>query len=122
VTELHEGDLCSVADGERYRVAKVLRVDADAVHIRLYADTYWNRPVAVKAGELTLGTDGIGHVPLARDEFERWEPVVIAHGTVDPEELKGYELWTVAEARGARPWGAAEPNFVDRVRALFRRR
>jgi hypothetical protein len=127
VTELREGDLCSVAHGERFRIAKILRVDSDAVHVRVYAEAFWSRPVAVEADELTLGTIhdktyGIGHVPLAREEFERWEPVVITHGYVDPEELEGYELWTEAEARGARPWGTTSPSLVERIRAVFWRR
>jgi hypothetical protein len=125
VTDVREGDLCSVVSGERFRVAKVLRADDRAVHVRLYAETFWNRPVAVKPDELTLGTFddstyGIGHLPLARDEFERWEPVVIEHGTVDADELEGYELWVDAVAEGAGLWGAPDPTFVDRVRALFR--
>jgi hypothetical protein len=125
VTGVREGDLCSVVSGERFRVAKILREDERAVHVRLYAETFWSRPVAVDPEKLTLGgilddAYGIGHVPLARDEFERWEPVVIEHGTVDPEELEGYELWAEAEAaRGAGLWGAAEPSLVDRIRALL---
>jgi hypothetical protein len=128
VTEVREGDLCSVVSGERFRVAKVLRADERAVHVRLYAETFWSRPVAVKPEELTLGrieddAHGIGHLPLAREEFERWEPAVIEHGTVEPKELEGYELWAEAEARrGAGLWGAPEPRLFDRVRALFRRR
>jgi hypothetical protein len=127
VTDVRDGDLCSVVDGERFRVAKVLRADPDAVHVRLYAQTFWNRPVAVEADALTLGTIddrtyGIGHLPLARDEFERWKPVVIAHGTVDPEELNGYELWVEAAAEGAGLWGAPEPTLVHRLRGFFRRR
>jgi hypothetical protein len=96
------------------------------VHIRLYAQTFLNRPVAVNADELTLGTMhdaafGIGHLPLAREEFERWEPAVIAHGTVTPEELEAYDLWLdAAAAKGARLWGAPKPTLVDRIRALLR--
>jgi hypothetical protein len=126
VTDVGEGDLCSIVSGERFRVAKILRTDDRAVHVRLYAETFWTRPVAVRPEDLTLGrvdddVHGIGHVPLAREEFERWEPVVIEHGTVEPEELEGYELWAEAEARaGAGLWGANHPTLVDRVRALFR--
>lgn len=128
MTDVREGDLCSVVSGERFRVAKILRADERAVHVRLYTETFWNRPVAVKPDELTLGgihddAYGIGHLPLAREEFELWDPVVIEHGTVGPEELEGYELWVQADARrGAGLWGAAELSFGDRIRALFRRR
>jgi hypothetical protein len=123
VTDVREGDLCSVVSGERFRVAKILRADEHAVHVRLYADMFWIRPVAVEPDDLTLGTLGIGHLPLAREEFERWDPVVIAHGAVGPEELESYELWAEAEAgRGAGLWGAPERRLVDRIRDLFGRR
>jgi hypothetical protein len=120
VMDVRDGDLCSVVSGERFRVAKILHADEHAVHVRLYADTFWNRPVAVKLDDLTLGTLGIGHLPLAREEFERWDPIVIAHGTVGPAELEGYQLWTETGASGAAGlWGATEPSLVDRIRALL---
>jgi hypothetical protein len=119
VTDVREGDLCSVVSSERFRVAKILRVDVRAVHVRLYGETYWSRPVAVKPDELSLGRQGIGHLPLARDEFERWDPVVFAHGTVAPEELEGYELWAEADAG---LWGAPAPTLAERIRGVFRKR
>jgi hypothetical protein len=128
VTEVHDGDLCSVVDNDMFRVAKVLRVGASAVHVRLYAERFLTRPVALKPGELTLGSVqdqvfGIGHLPLARDEFERWEPIVFAHEPVAPDELEGYDLWAEAAAEGAGLWGgASERSFADRLRSLFGRR
>jgi hypothetical protein len=128
VTDVRAGDLCSVVDNDMFRVAKVLRADANAVHVRLYAERFLTRPVAVRPGELTLGSVdeqefGIGHLPLAWAEFDRWEPDVFAHEPVEPDELEGYELWAEAVTEGgAGVWGADEPSLGDRLRSLFRRR
>jgi hypothetical protein len=127
VTDVRAGDLCSIASGDVFKVAKVLRVADEAVHVRVYAERFLSRPVAVAPEELTLGSVdlqsfGIGHLPLARAEFERWKPVVIAHGKVDPEELEGYELWAEAAAEGgAGVWGAQAPGLLERLRAFFGR-
>ena len=127
MTDVVAGDLCSVADGDMYRVIKVLRVDPSAVHVRVYAPRYLERPVAVAKEQLTLGTVherefGIGHLPLDRTELERWQPLVIANEPVEPDELDGYELWADAAAQGgAGVWGAPELRLRDRVRSFFRR-
>lgn len=127
MTDLREGDLCSIARGDVFKVAKILRIDDRAVHVRLYAERFLGRPVAVAPHELTLGSVdeqefGIGHLPLAREEFDRWEPVVFANEPVEADELDGYELWAEAAAEGeAGVWGADPPRLVDRLRAFFRR-
>jgi hypothetical protein len=125
VTDVREGDLCSVRDNDMYRVAKILRVDAEAVHIRLYAERFLSRPVAVEQGKLTLGSVhlkafGIGHLPLARPEFESWEPEVFAHEPIEEDELEGYALWVDAVAEGAGLWGAPEQTLRERIVSLFR--
>jgi hypothetical protein len=127
MTDVREGDLCSVRDNDMYRVAKVLRVDAEAVHVRLYAERFLSRPVAVAEGELTLGSVdlkafGIGHLPLARAEFESWEPEVFAHEPIEPDELEGYALWVDAAEEGAGLWGAPDQTLRERILSLFRRR
>ena len=128
MTEVVAGDLCSVADGDMFRVIKVLRVEPNAVHVRVYAPRYLERPVSAAKEQLTLGTVeerefGIGHLPLDRAELERWQPVMIANEPVEPEELEGYEVWAEAAAHGgAGVWGAPELRLRDRLWSLFRRR
>lgn len=97
--ELREGGYYSFVDGERFSIAKVLKLEPDKVHIRLYKQHFQERPVQVDLSLLTIGTfrdpDGFGmsHLPLRRETFYRREPVLIAECPVTVNELKGYELW-----------------------------
>src|SRR5688572_418917 len=94
------GTLCTIDDGEGfYRVAKVLVVDDGGVHIRLYKNKWKTRPQTVDTNILSLGSMngkegfGMGHLPLARQAFGAWKPVVIGREEVRKDELDGYEMW-----------------------------
>jgi hypothetical protein len=94
------GGIYSFEDGAgKYGVAKVLVVEPEAVHVRLYKNIFDTRPSEIDPTTLSLGsvlTDeefGIGHLPLAREGFANWRPVLIMQTTVTKEELVGYELW-----------------------------
>jgi hypothetical protein len=112
-------------DDGTFRVAKVLVVDDEAVHVRVYKERFDDRPREVDTNDLSLGSVhdegsfGVGHLPLAREEFLRWEPILIKSESVAEEELDGYEMW--AEAPDAGVFGPA-PTLGDRLRRLFRRR
>ena len=94
------GDLYSV-DGEakNYKIAKVLVVDSDAVHIRLYKNTFPERPSSVDPGTLSVGSvrdpDGFGmdHMPLSRSSFYRWHPRYMTHTSITDDELQAYQQW-----------------------------
>src|SRR5947208_4709001 len=114
---MEEGDLCSVRSGEgTYSVAKILKLDEDVTHVRVYAKTYEERPTEVPNEELYLGTVfdddfGLGHLPLDAGEFEHWEPQVIRHTEVEAEEFEGYDMWRDAEDEDAGGvWGRHEPR------------
>ena len=98
-SELFEGGYYSVIDGSCFGVAKVLRLEPEKVHIRVYKQRFGGRPRSVDLARLTLGTihdtDGIGagHVPLLRTTFMRWEPVFVTYAEVKSDELEGYEVW-----------------------------
>ena len=82
----------------RFKVAKVLVLEDDGVHIRLYKETFTARPKITETLSLTLGKLGdeelgIGHLPLSRGAFVSWEPRLIAQENVLPGELEGYNLW-----------------------------
>lgn len=93
------GDIYCV-DGENdYRMAKVLVVDSDAIHIRLYKNSFHERPSRIDPDTLSLGSihdpEGFGvvHVPLSRSSFSRWHPHYITHASVTDDELDGYKQW-----------------------------
>jgi hypothetical protein len=99
------GALYSVNDGEGwYRIAKVLVVEKDGVHIRLYKNKFKSRPPGIEFASLSLGSIhdkdgfGMGHLPLTHRAFVAWQPVLISEGSVSEEELDGYREWQNAKA------------------------
>jgi hypothetical protein len=97
---LKQGALYTVDDGEGFfRVAKVLVLDEQGVHIRLYKNKWKERPAAIDVSTLSLGGVhdpdgfGLGHLPLSRNAFAAWRPVFVQDGTVAKDELDGYERW-----------------------------
>jgi hypothetical protein len=102
-SELKVGGLYSVNDSEgTYRIAKVLALDEDAVHVRLYKNKFPSRPQTVDPSTLSLGSIddkdgfGMGHLPLSREGFANWQPVFISQTSVSEEELEGYRMWKEA--------------------------
>lgn len=109
--EAEEGGLYSISSEGKYKIAKVLVIEDDVVHIRLYGNTYENRPTSVDESALFLGTPmddvfGIGHLPISKQEFKTWEPKLIQKSSVSEEELEGYKIWK--ESQGG-VWG--EPSI-----------
>jgi hypothetical protein len=98
-SELFEGGYYSVVDGDCFGVAKLLKLEPDQVHIRVFKQRFASRPRSVDLDQLTLGTihdtDGIGagHVPLRLATFRRWKPVFLTYSEVKPDELEGYNAW-----------------------------
>ncbi len=94
------GGLYSVANGDgSFGVVKVLVLEPDAVHVRIYKQKFANRPTFVDPQSLSLGGIkdrngmGIGHLPLSRTTFASWQPFFISQQTVSDEELDGYKMW-----------------------------
>jgi|SRR5208282_3465015 len=101
--EWRAGALYSTEDEKgQFGVVKVLVVDADAVHIRVYQQKFPSRPSSVDPGTLTLGKlgdkDGFsaGHLPLSPRTFAKWMPVFLRQQSVEDTELEGYKLWEEA--------------------------
>jgi hypothetical protein len=98
-SELFEGGYYSVVGGSCFGIAKLLKLEPDKVHIRVYNQRFSSRPRSVDLDQLTLGTIddtdcvGAGHVPLLRTTFMRWHPVFLTYFEVKPDELEGYNAW-----------------------------
>ena len=98
--EPQPGALYTDDDGEGfYRVAKVLVIDKDGVHIRLYKNKWKERPQIIDTNVLSLGSVidkdgfGMGHLPLSKRSFAAWKPMVIGQEEVKKDELDGYDMW-----------------------------
>jgi hypothetical protein len=97
------GGLYSTDDGKgQYSVVKILVLEPDAVHIRIYKQRFSSRPASVDPASLTLGKLGdkdgfsIGHLPLSRQTFSSWKPAFISQQVVSDSELEGYKTWKEA--------------------------
>jgi len=102
------GALCVIpGDDGSFSLAKVLVVEDQTVHVRIYANRWKNRPsiAEVERTKLSMGNIndkeagfGIGHLPIQKSTFERWKPVVLKVAPVANDELEGYKMWK--EGRG----------------------
>lgn len=105
-SELFEGGYYSIVDGECFSIAKILKLEPDKVHVRIYKQHFSQRPRSIDPGALTLGAihdrDGFGmsHLPLRRETFRQREPLFLAYSEVKPEELQGYDVWKSVGAEG----------------------
>jgi len=99
--QLFEGGYYSFNyNGTVFGVAKILKLEPDKVHIRVYKQIFSQRPQAIDPAILTLGTTimdrdnmGIGHLALYIETFLRRQPVFLTHAEVKPDELDGYNQW-----------------------------
>jgi len=116
--EIVEGGLYSIENGDgSFGISKVLVVEGDVVHARVYKNRFEKRPQSIDPENLDLGSVndpdgfGMGHLPLSRGSFVAWEPTLLAQVPVLDEELEGYELGSercrlapsVAAGEGPRP-------------------
>jgi hypothetical protein len=82
----------------KYGIIKILVLDSNVVHIRIYANKFVNRPSQLDTSKLFLGTIhdkefGVGHMPIAISELLQWEPRLIMKQSITQEELEGYNIW-----------------------------
>ncbi len=101
-----EGGLYSVeAEKSGFSIVKILKLDAAGVHIRAYSNRFPQRPNDIDASTLYMaGIDrkpdeelGMGHLPLSRESFSEWKPILMKVVPVEPAELEGYEMWKDAK-------------------------
>lgn len=103
---LFEGAYYSIADGEVFSVAKVLKLEPEAVHVRIYKQHFTVRPRSIDPGALSLGTIddqdgfGMGHLPLRLNTFMARQPIFLTYAEVRTDELEGYNFWKENAAGG----------------------
>jgi hypothetical protein len=107
-SELFEGAYYSIIDGETFSIAKVLKLEPEIVHVRIYKQHFSQRPKSIDPEALTLGTIhdkddfGMGHLPLRMATFMESSPIFLTHTEVKSDELEGYNLWK--ESAGGGVW------------------
>ncbi|MEJ7803930.1 MAG: SRPBCC domain-containing protein [Candidatus Limnocylindria bacterium] len=94
-----------------FGVVKLLRQQIRGVHVRVYSNTFAERPHQVEDASLesrAVDPSSIGdappseplairHLPLSHAAFRAWQPEFIRSAVVDPDELLGYEEWKLAK-------------------------
>ena len=97
-SELFEGGYYSIIDGDEFGIARVLKIDSEIVRVRIYKQHFSQRPRAIDAAILALGSFhdndgfGMGHLPLRTQTFAGREPVFITRLAVADHELQGYNM------------------------------
>lgn len=98
--EITAGSICTIEDGAgKFGIVKVLVINDNEAHIKIYKNKYDQRPEKVDLKTLGMGGIGdkdgfgIGHVPLKRSGFEAWKPKVVASEPVTEDDLSGYKMW-----------------------------
>ena len=95
------GDICTVEEGNgQFGVVKVLMVDADRIHVKMYQNKFFSRPEMIDPatlfmGEIVYDESGItmAHLPYQKPEFNALKPEVEGNELVLPEELEAYRFW-----------------------------
>jgi hypothetical protein len=90
-------------DGQ-FGAMKVLAIDDEGIHVRLYVQRFKDRPQASDLHDLStksvLSEHGnpfsFGHMPFSHSSFSSWEPQAVGSAPVTEEELKGYRMWQQA--------------------------
>jgi hypothetical protein len=93
-------------DDGSYMVLKILKIDEQGVHVRLYSNRFASPAKGLDESKLYMaGVDhkpdeslGMGHAPFSKSTFENSHPIFIKVVGVKPEELEGYNMWL--EAKG----------------------
>ena len=101
-----EGGLYSVpGEGGKFTIVKILRLEAQGVHVRVYSNAFAQRPSDVDESTLYMaGLDhkpgespGLGHAPISRRSFATWGAQFIKVVPVRDDELNGYRMWLDAK-------------------------
>lgn len=102
---LVEGGIYSTRnENGSYSVLKILKLDPQGVHVRLYSNQFADHPSKLDEAKLYMaGIDrkpgeslGMGHLPISRRSFATWGIRFVKIAPVKQDELEGYEMWREA--------------------------
>ena len=100
----HEGGYyASKTDDGKYRVIKILVIDRDAYHVRMFANKFDAPPQESDLPSLTLGGlgspvgFGVGHLPMSKNGFTEDKYLFIGDREVEESELDGYKTYLKAQ-------------------------
>jgi hypothetical protein len=105
-SELVEGGLYYMRnDNGSYSVLKILKLDEQGIHIRLYSNQFPTPPTKLDESVLYMvglnrkpnETLGMGHAPILRKSFPGWHATFFQQSKVTSDELEGYKLWLDAK-------------------------
>jgi hypothetical protein len=96
-SEPFKGGCYSIADRDVLGVAKVLKLEPDRVHFRIYKQRFHRLPCNDPT-LLTLGRIddehrfGMGHLPLPLKTLKKRDPLLMTYSEVETRQLEEYEL------------------------------
>lgn len=99
---MHEGGLYSYQNSKgKYQIIKILKVEDQGVHVRMYSNSFDAPPSHIEESSLYMSgmnkkpgeALGMGHIPVSTDSFRSWKISFIQQSKVTAEELDGYNLW-----------------------------
>jgi len=84
-----------------YHILKILKLEDQDVHIRVYSNVFETLPKHVEESSLYMvGIDrkedealGMGHAPISRQSFFTWGAIFVQQSSVSPDELEGHQIW-----------------------------
>ena len=103
--ELKEGGIYTTPQEDgRYTVLKILKTDAQGVHIRMYSNVFAEPPTKIDETALYLAgmnrkpneALGMGHAPISKKSFSTWGAKFVQQSSVAELELEGYNMWLEA--------------------------
>ena len=89
--ELKTGGIYATRNDEgKYSLSKILVLEDEAIHIRLYNEEFDEIPKSVSSDDLTFL---LGHAPMARKGFLSDDPKFVTLESVSDSELAGYRMY-----------------------------
>jgi hypothetical protein len=99
MADLIEGGVYAQRTGVlRWSAFKILKLDRDVAHIRIYGNKFWRRPNDTVLSVLDWS---VGHMPISRASVATWSLHLIAVQPVHDDELEGYNIWKDDPKAGA---------------------